>query len=100
MDLSLYRIRKKKGNELNPSHCAQVKNHKYFPCFFHLPDFISPFLANVPVLYSLQTTENLWFSGVSRGYKMGTLARNELSNVWLDVYPTEAFTKWGRDQTN
>ena len=39
---------------------------------------INPFLANVPILYHLKTPENLWFSGVFRGYKMGTLARNGL----------------------
>ena len=38
----------------------------------------NPFLANVPILYPLKTPENLWFSGVFRGYKMGTLARNRL----------------------
>ena len=36
----------------------------------------NPFLANVPILYPLKTPENLWFSSVFRGYKMGTLARN------------------------
>ena len=29
-------------------------------------------------LYPLKTPENLWFSGVFRGYKMGILARNGL----------------------
>ena len=33
-------------------------------------------LTNATILYSLKTLENLWFSGVFRGYKMGTLARN------------------------
>ena len=28
---------------------------------------VKPFLANVPILYPLKTTENLWFSGVFRG---------------------------------
>ena len=40
--------------------------------------FLNPFLANVSILYPLKTPENLWFSGVFRGYKMGTLARNGL----------------------
>ena len=43
---------------------------------FHV---LNPFLANVPVLYPLKALENLWFFGVFRGYKMGTLARNGLS---------------------
>ena len=40
--------------------------------------FLNPYLAKVPNLYPLKTTENLWFSGVFRGYKMGTSARNGL----------------------
>ena len=40
--------------------------------------FINPFLANVPILYPLKTPENLWFSGVFMGHKMGTLAGNGL----------------------
>ena len=40
---------------------------------------INSFLANIPILYPLKTPENLWFSGVFWGYKMGTLARNGLS---------------------
>ena len=39
---------------------------------------LNPFQANAPILYPLKTSENLWFSGVFRGYKMGTLARNGL----------------------
>ena len=31
----------------------------------------NPFLANAPILYPLKTQENLWFSGVFRGYKTG-----------------------------
>ena len=34
---------------------------------------INQFLANVPILYTLKTWERLWFFGVFRGYKMGTL---------------------------
>ena len=37
---------------------------------FHL---INPFYANVPFLYPLKTSENLWFSDVFRGYRNGTL---------------------------
>ena len=33
----------------------------------HITD--NPFLANLPVLYPLKTSENLWFSGVFRGMK-------------------------------
>ena len=37
-----------------------------------------PFHANVPFLYSLNTSENLCFSEVFRGYRNGTLAWNGL----------------------
>ena len=40
---------------------------------------INPFLANVPILHPLVRPENLWFSGVTRGYKMGSLVRNGLN---------------------
>ena len=39
---------------------------------------INPFQANALVLYTLKTPENLWFSGVLKGYKMRTLATNGL----------------------
>ena len=34
------------------------------------------FLANAPILYPLKTPENLWLSGIFKGYKMRTLAIN------------------------
>ena len=37
---------------------------------------INPFLANVPILY-------LWFFGVFRGYKMGTLATNRFNGEMI-----------------
>ena len=36
---------------------------------------INPFLANIPILYPLKTSESQRFSGVFKRYKMGTLAR-------------------------
>ena len=39
---------------------------------------INPFLANVPLLYPLKTSENLRLSDVSRGYRSGTLVKNGL----------------------
>ena len=48
---------------------------------------VNPFLSTVPILYPLKTPENQRFSGVFRGYKMGTLARNGLRmlrrSLWL-----------------
>ena len=44
--------------------------------------FFDPLLANVHILCPLKTPENLWFSGVFRGYKMGTFARNGLKNSY------------------
>ena len=52
----------------------------------------NPFLANVPILYPLKTPENQRFSGVFRGYKMGTLARNGL-NVHRNYIPNLAPTQ-------
>ena len=40
-------------------------------------------MVNVPILYPLKTPENLWFSGVFRWYKIGTLARNGLIGVFV-----------------
>ena len=42
---------------------------------------LNRFVANVPILYRMKTPENLWFSGVFRGYKMGALAKNGLKRV-------------------
>ena len=36
------------------------------------------FVANVLILHPLKTPENLWFSGVFKECKMGTLAANGL----------------------
>ena len=47
----------------------------------------NPFLANIPILYPLKTSENQRFSGVFRDYKMGTLARNGLmSGICLSLH--------------
>ena len=55
--------------------CLKVNN---------LTDFVvNLFLADVPFLYPLKIPENLWFSGVFRGYKMGALTRNGLTTkIW------------------
>ena len=42
-------------------------------------DTFNPFQANVPCLYTLKTSQNLWFSDVFRGYGNGALAWNGLS---------------------
>ena len=47
---------------------------------------INPFMANVPVLYTLKTPENLWFSGVFREYKMEILARIGLTDFMPLVF--------------
>ena len=47
---------------------------------------LNPFLANVPILYSLKTLGDQRFSGVFRRYKIGTLARNELSFCFCFIY--------------
>ena len=50
---------------------------RIIPCY--MLKLFNPFLANVPILYPLNTPENHRFSGVFRGYKMETLARNGLN---------------------
>ena len=47
-------------------------------------NFLKSFQANVPFLYPLKTSENLWFSDVCRGYRNGTLASNG-SNFHLRI---------------
>ena len=44
---------------------------------------VNLFMANVGILYLLETTENLWFSGIFRGYKIETLTKNGLSQFEL-----------------
>ena len=63
-----------------------------FSDVFRSSDFLlNPFLANIPILYPLKTPENQRLSGVFRGYKMQTLARNGLrkearsGQVWYIV---------------
>ena len=36
---------------------------------------VNPFLANVPILYTLKTPENRQFSAVIRGYKIGNIGQ-------------------------
>ena len=45
---------------------------------------LSPFQINVPFLYLLERSENLWKPRVHRRYKIGTLARNLLSHWCSD----------------
>ena len=64
----------------------ELSKENYFPVsvLFHASKIFvrivfNPFLANIPILYHLKTPENQRFSGVFRGYKMETLARNGLT---------------------
>ena len=45
----------------------KVETIFFYGCFFN------PFLANIPILYILKTTEKQRCSGVFSGYKMETL---------------------------
>ena len=44
---------------------------------------INLFVAKFPILYPLKTPENLWFLVFSGGYKMGTLVRDGLTNIFV-----------------
>ena len=41
-------------------------------------EWVKLFLAKLPILYPMKPPETLWFSGIFRGYKIETLARNGL----------------------
>ena len=43
--------------------------------FFEKNSYVNTFLSNVPFSHPLKPSENLWFSDVFRGYKMGTLGK-------------------------
>ena len=62
--------------------------------------FFDQFLANFLILYAVKTSENQRFSGVFKGYKMGTLIRSGLYHMCISVFhetlqkqPPEAFHK-------
>ena len=76
MDLFLYDRDLRHKRVKYPSNFC-IAGLAQFPCL------VVSFLANVPILYSLQMRENQRFSGVFTEYKMGTLARNV-----LDLNPT------------
>ena len=42
----------------------------------------NPLVPIAACLYSLKTSENLWFSHVFRGYKKAALGTNGLINIW------------------
>ena len=49
----------------------------------HLNAFLfrlNAFPANVPILYPLETLENLWFSGILGSNKVEALTKNGLTN--------------------
>ena len=58
--------------------------------------FINTYLDNVPILDPLKTPEKLWFSGVFREYKMGTLAKNGISSKTFSTIPAHS---WQRGPT-
>ena len=58
---------------------------------------INPILATISILYSSKTPQNLWFSGVFKGYKLGEhwpemgyifhkIIKNLKSNIPLGMY--------------
>ena len=49
--------------------------YAFFPQF---SNFLTHFSPNVPFLYHLKMSENLWFSDVFRGYRNGKLGQIEL----------------------
>ena len=47
---------------------------------------INLFLANFPIFYQLKTQKKQKFSGVFRGYDMGTLPRKRVKNLPKNVH--------------
>ena len=47
-------------------------------CYF---DLLNPFSTNISLLYSLQTSENFWFSDAFKGYRSGILVKNGLISL-------------------
>ena len=54
--------------------------------FLILLHYLNLFLTNVPISYPLKTPEKLWFPGDFRGYKIGTLGINELTDNPHNTY--------------
>ena len=46
---------------------------------------INLFVAQVPTLYPLETTEKLRFSGVFRGYKSGSIGQKYVMKIYLQT---------------
>ena len=53
------------------------------------PVLSNPFERNIPFLYLLKTSENLWFFDIFRGYKNGTLGKNGLTH-FLPIFPVKS----------
>ena len=48
---------------------AQRMTYEYLLFFEYFSMFINPFHVNLPLLYPLKNSENVWFSGVFREYR-------------------------------
>ena len=57
---------------------ADIDQIKSFMNFLHDLTYFTQFPANVPLLDPLKTSENFWFSNVSRSYRIRALAGNEV----------------------
>ena len=68
-------------------------------CVTNRGDQFNPFPANVAVLNPLKTQENLWFFGVFRGNKMGTLAGNGLNTVFHILESLKAFEDYAKEKS-
>ena len=62
------------------NHMQQTRPSVNIIMFNNFHDVIvnNPFSTNVPLLYPLKTSENLWFFRVFRGCRSGTLIGNRL----------------------
>ena len=60
------------------THTINLEMHSTSRPQIYVDVSVDPFLTNVPFSYPLKIPENLEFTGVFRGYMMGTLVRNNL----------------------
>ena len=63
----------------------------YRPCYIEVYPNYNLFWPNFTFLYSLKTSEKLWFSDVFRGYRNGTVGQNGLNTIQISFQYWDIF---------
>ena len=84
-------IRSLKTETMLPSSLSNINTTRkfraaVFQAFFRC--YLNLIHTKISYLYTLKSSENLWFSDVFRGYRNGGLALNEFKNVIITPYTT------------